>query len=755
MMQPEILLQSSSSSSFDHCEVSSFPFTSSISFSEEEEDHLQFPVGLGSRASKSIENSYINEFEVSSIFFLEDHHLQYPLIEEEQEEDALQLPSFTEDFSMDLDAFDLISNTQILGIRGYPQESEASFLPSQSPNLSSEAEDAWSPISSMKSSEFPIVQQQSLSFPQPDMEIENQVILPHLLEAYGEARDQNQNALAEAILRCMSQKASSQGEYPLERLAFHMSSSQDMMEDPKGHFIKQEACKNFEPALKATYLGLPHGRFAHFTANSAILDAIPEDSEVIHIIDFDMREGIQWPLIIEAISQQKKRLKITIITWEGEEKTSEQPKRNLLEHARTYDVQLKIEEKRFEDLVTELKKQNKRGGSMMKRDFLVFNCMVGLLHMGRGRSRRCVNEFLNLAKNMINNCNNKGIITFGDGEAIEKLRNSLNFKSFFEGNLMHYKALLESIESNFPARFSEARTSIEFLFVRPYVTSVNWMSKWEEIRESFNFESEIGFGLEGRRLSKGILMEVREMLRGSEGPYYEARVEGQNGNEMVLEWKGTQLDKFCEVEKVLVDTISKKPKLFLLLSESLYLLQSPISGRGSLYLNLCGQSSSQSSRVSKWLYLLYNVTKHTENSKIKVKADRNPMANLAHGKEDGSFSFDGGGGSLGQVKELIHSLKNSIPVCEASEKLVLGAMVKERPKPPGSEVEETIEKTKDVLKEWQLLDMLDFLHNHHGIHERQSWPGLQKQGKGGRARANKVMMIMQPSDSAGGRRGID
>lgn len=65
------------------------------------------------------------------------------------------------------------------------------------------------------------------------------------------------------------------------------------------------------------------------------------------------------------------------------------------------------------DLVSELK--IKRGG---RREWLVFNCMVGLPHMGRVRSRSLVMEFLRVAKELIANSANcstihKGIIAFG------------------------------------------------------------------------------------------------------------------------------------------------------------------------------------------------------------------------------------------------------------------------------------------------------------------------------------------------------
>ena len=71
-------------------------------------------------------------------------------------------------------------------------------------------------------SEFSTNQISPLTLPHENMEIENQVSLPHLLEAYGEALEQGQKSLAEVILRCMSQKASPLGE-SLERLVFYLS----------------------------------------------------------------------------------------------------------------------------------------------------------------------------------------------------------------------------------------------------------------------------------------------------------------------------------------------------------------------------------------------------------------------------------------------------------------------------------------------------------------------------------------------------
>lgn len=54
--------------------------------------------------------------------------------------------------------------------------------------------------------------------------------------------------------------------------------------------------------FKAFYRALPWERLAHFVANLTILEAMPDDATAERKIDFDIREGIQWPSVNEAIS---------------------------------------------------------------------------------------------------------------------------------------------------------------------------------------------------------------------------------------------------------------------------------------------------------------------------------------------------------------------------------------------------------------------------------------------------------------------
>lgn len=413
-------------------------------------------------------------------------------------------------------------------------DSEGSFPSQEASNEGS----GWSPSPSIKSNE---ASSSSLTLPRKESELNSQLSVLHLLKAYGEAMEEGQGHLADVIMRCMSEKVSLAGE-PLLRLAFNLS--QDL--EKHGDYLKQESSKNFEEAFRAFYQIFPYGRFAHFAANSTILEAVPADTETIHIVDFDMGEGVQWPPMLEALARLQKGVKLTAVKWENTDCdrdplmwSFEEAKRRLLDHARRFGLKLKMEEMAIEDLVSEINRRKKRGG---RKEWLAFNCMVGLPHMGRVRSRKVVEEFLRVARESMANSVNRGIIILGDGDCWENLSNSSSFGSFFEGNMAHYLTLLESIESDFPVNLAEARMALECLFVAPYISSEVWLEKWMEIKECCKVE--MGSSLEGWSISRECTEEARELVKGNES-FYGLRTGGQLNNEMILEWKGKSLVRVC------------------------------------------------------------------------------------------------------------------------------------------------------------------------------------------------------------------
>ncbi|KAL7585822.1 hypothetical protein Lser_V15G42806 [Lactuca serriola] len=354
------------------------------------------------------------------------------------------------------------------------------------------------------------------------MESESQEGIHNLLMAYADAMGKGQGELATVIVKCISEKTNTIGS-PLERLALNLFQPEENQGEA---YLKQESVRNFNPAFRAFYDIFPYGRFAHFTSSSVILQAVPTYVDSVHIIDFDIGEGTQWPPVIEAMARAKRSLTITSIKLEEHVSGFEETKRQLLNYARTFCLNLMVEEMELSQMVKGI------GGRNSGNKFLAFNCMVGLPHMGRTRRTTQVLEFIKIAKGIL--VKNKGIITFGDGEESERMGNSPDYASFFNKHLAHYKALYESMEWGFPSYLNEARIAMETLFLAPYVSSFSWFQKWKEQRENMVFQE--GFGLKGERMSMESRNEAREMVREGETPY-KIRVEGDDHNEMVLEWR--------------------------------------------------------------------------------------------------------------------------------------------------------------------------------------------------------------------------
>ncbi|MFS7976818.1 putative transcription factor GRAS family [Helianthus anomalus] len=356
------------------------------------------------------------------------------------------------------------------------------------------------------------------------MEIDSQTGIENLLMAHAEAVCSGHTELAKVIQKHVCQLASPVGPV-LERLALNLFQCDDNQEKD---YIVQESLRNFKTAFRAFYEIFPYGRFAHFTANSTILESIPTHATSIHIVDFELCGGSQWPPVIEAIARINKTLIITSIKLDQDQDSKfKQTRWQLCNFARSFGLNLKVQEMGMSQMVKTMDE------SKLVSEFIVFNCMVSLPHMGRTRKTTQVMDFLNIAKWAL--AKNEGIITFGDGEG--ERTNDTDFPSFFNKNLAHYKALYESMEWGFPSYLNEGRMAIETLFVWPFVNSKSWFQKWEEGRGKPSFQKDIG--LRGVQLSKENLNEQWELVNEGETPY---GIEiGESRNEFVLKWKETPL----------------------------------------------------------------------------------------------------------------------------------------------------------------------------------------------------------------------
>ncbi|CAN4123329.1 unnamed protein product [Withania somnifera] len=127
---------------------------------------------------------------------------------------------------------------------------------------------------------------------------DNGIRLVHTLLACAEAIQQENMKLAEALLKQIGFLAVSQAgamrkvaTYFAEALArkvyrlYPSIPNDDFTDLLQMHFY--ETC--------------PYLKFAHFTANQAILEAFANKTKV-HVIDFSMKQGMQWPALLQALA---------------------------------------------------------------------------------------------------------------------------------------------------------------------------------------------------------------------------------------------------------------------------------------------------------------------------------------------------------------------------------------------------------------------------------------------------------------------
>ncbi|KAG8366736.1 hypothetical protein BUALT_Bualt17G0110400 [Buddleja alternifolia] len=128
---------------------------------------------------------------------------------------------------------------------------------------------------------------------------ENGIRLVHTLMACAEAVQQDNFKLAEALVKNIGFLAVSQAgamrkvaTYFAEALAriiyrLYPANPQDSAFTDMLQMHFYETC--------------PYLKFAHFTANQAILEAFAGKSRV-HVIDFSMKQGMQWPALLQALA---------------------------------------------------------------------------------------------------------------------------------------------------------------------------------------------------------------------------------------------------------------------------------------------------------------------------------------------------------------------------------------------------------------------------------------------------------------------
>lgn len=290
------------------------------------------------------------------------------------------------------------------------------------------------------------------------------ICLVHLLIAGAEAVATRDMDLASVILARLKELASCAGN-TMQRVAAYFSDGLQCRIEG-GRAVNRAANNAFNSDIVAAFQILheisPYIKFGHFTANQAILEAV-EGEKRVHIVDFEIMEGIQWPSLMQALVSREggpPQLRITALLRShvktGLAMVQETGKR-LSEFASSLNLPFTFSQVRV-DSEDEFRVSTLK---LIKGEALVVNCMVHLPHMPH-RTATSLCSFLQGMRKL-----SPLILTLVE----EELGcNATAVASYFFEALHHYSAIFDSLEACLSSE-TVARTLIERIFLAPRISS--------------------------------------------------------------------------------------------------------------------------------------------------------------------------------------------------------------------------------------------------------------------------------------------
>lgn len=283
----------------------------------------------------------------------------------------------------------------------------------------------------------------------------------------------------------------------------------------------------------------PYVKFGHFTANQAILEAVGHDRRV-HIVDYDIMEGIQWASLMQAMVSRNKdggpptpHLRITALSRGGGANsrrsfgTIQETGRRLAAFAASIGQPFSFHHCRLDSDETFRSSSLK----LVRGEALIMNCMLHLPHFSY-RAPDSIASFLSEAKTL-----NPRLITLVEEEAGPT--GDGGFVAKFMDSLHHYSAVYDSLEAGFPMQ-GRARALVERVFLGPRIAATVariYRARGEVDGCSWGeWLSRMGFHPNGISFANHC---QAKLLLGLFNDGY--RVEELASNKLVLGWKSRRL----------------------------------------------------------------------------------------------------------------------------------------------------------------------------------------------------------------------
>lgn len=268
-------------------------------------------------------------------------------------------------------------------------------------------------------------------------------------------------------------------------------------------------------------------RFVHFTSNEILLRAF-EGKDRVHIIDFDIKQGLQWPSLFQSLASRTNPPSHVRITGIGDSKQELiETGERLAGFAEALNLPFE-----FHPVVDRLEDVRLWMLHVKERECVAVNCVFQLHKMLYDSTGGVLRDFLGLVSST-----NPSIVLTAEQEAEH---NETSLETRLCNALTYYSAIFDSLDTSIPDD-SPIRIKIEEMYAREIRNVVACEGRERlERHQSFGkwrkmMEQQGGFRCTG--IEERELLQSRMLLKMyNSGEKYKVEKQGEDGAALTLSW---------------------------------------------------------------------------------------------------------------------------------------------------------------------------------------------------------------------------
>ncbi|XWS49884.1 hypothetical protein CRYUN_Cryun12cG0041600 [Craigia yunnanensis] len=269
----------------------------------------------------------------------------------------------------------------------------------------------------------------------------------------------------------------------------------------------------------------PIPKFVHFTSNEILLRVF-EGKDRVHIIDFDIKQGLQWPSLFQSLASRTNPPSHVRVTGIGESKQElNETGDRLAGFAEALNLPFE-----FHPVVDRLEDVRLWMLHVKEKESVAVNCVFQLhktLYDGNGGA---LGDFLGLIRST-----NPTVVIMAEQEAEH---NVLSLEARVTNSLRYYSAIFDSVDSSLPLD-SPVRIKIEEMFAREIrnIIACEGSDRFErhESFETWRKLMEHG-GFRCMEISERELLQSQMLLKMYSCQNYSVKKQGQEGAALTLSW---------------------------------------------------------------------------------------------------------------------------------------------------------------------------------------------------------------------------